>query len=69
MTPTRTSIRPGATPLGIAAGFLGAFVVASLAVQLIRGAQPAAGSASAASARPAQVVAHQAALWETLARP
>ncbi len=66
MTHTRTSIRAGATPLGVAAGFLGAFVVASLAVQLIRGAQPAAGTASA---RPAQVVAHQAALWETLGRP
>ena len=67
MTHTRTSIRAGATPLGVAAGFLGAFVVASLAVQLIRGAQPAAGTASAPDA--AQVVAHQAALWETLARP
>ncbi len=68
MTQTRTSTRSGSSPLGVAAGFLGAFVVASLAVQLIRGAQPAAVG-GAVSARPAQVLAHQAALWETLGKP
>ena len=69
MTQIRTSNRAGATPLGVAAGFLGAFVVASLAIQLIRGAQPAAGTAMQAPAIPAPVVAHQAALWDTLGKP
>ena len=66
MTQIRTSTRPGSTPLGVAAGFLSTFVVASLAVQLIRGAHPAAGTASAG---PVPVLAHQAALWETLGKP
>lgn len=49
------------SPITIAAGFVGAFVVASLAVQLVRSmsvAQPAS------SVQP--VVAHQATLWHEL---
>ena len=53
------------SPLTVAAGFLGAFVVASLAVQLVRSmnvAQPASTQPSAVQ----PVVAHQATLWQEL---
>ena len=53
-------------PITIAAGFLGAFVVGSLAVQLLRTASPVAVS-------PAEVVepvtAHASSLWQPLAQP
>ena len=49
------------TSLSLALGFLGAFAVGSLAVQLLRSAP------SAAAVQP--VLAHQAALWDTLAQP
>jgi hypothetical protein len=58
------------SPITIAAGFVGAFVVASLAVQLVRSmnaAQPVAPSASQAAPSAVQpVVAHQATLWQDL---
>jgi len=60
------SVASGRHPITIAAGFLGAFVVGSLAVQLLRTADPVAVS-------PAQVVApvtaHAASLWQPLAQP
>ena len=52
-------------PITIAAGFLGAFVVGYLAVQLLRTASPV-------SVSPAQVVepvtAHAASLWQPLSQ-
>jgi len=60
--------RVARSPLTIAAGFVGAFVVASLAIQLVRSmgaAQPAPAQTSAVQ----PVVAHQATLWRELAQP
>ena len=48
------------SPLALATGCVGAFVVASLAVQLVR----ATASQSPASVQP--VVAHQSTLWQQL---
>ncbi|WP_415399279.1 hypothetical protein [Synechococcus sp. W4D4] len=60
---TKTGVAAqGRHPLTIATGFLGAFVVASLGVQLIR-------SASVATSAPAPVqpvIAGQAAMWQVL---
>lgn len=55
------------SPITIAAGFVGAFVVASLAVQMVRtmsATQP--GSTAAQSSAEEPVVAHQATLWQAL---
>ena len=55
------------SPIIIAAGFVGAFVVASLAVQMVRtmsATQP--GSTAAQSSAVEPVVAHQATLWQAL---
>ena len=60
-TPTQIS-RPGAHPVGVAAAFLGMFIIGSLAVQLV-------GSMSRArvpSAPVAPVLPHEAALWQSL---
>ena len=54
----------GRSPITITAGFLGAFIVGSLAVQLLR-SQTAALPASAAAVEP--VIAGPAALWAPLA--
>ena len=54
----------GRSPITLAAGFLGAFVVGSLAVQLVR-SQTAAVQAGAAGVEP--VIASPATLWAPLA--
>ena len=54
----------GRSPITIAAGFLGAFVVGSLAVQLVR-SQTAAVPAGMAAVEP--VIASPATLWAPLA--
>ena len=54
----------GRSPITITAGFLGAFIVGSLAVQLVR-SRTAALQASAAAVEP--VIAGPAALWAPLA--
>ena len=54
----------GRSPITLAAGFLGAFIVGSLAVQLVR-SQTASVQASAAGVEP--VIAGPAALWAPLA--
>ena len=54
----------GRSPITLAAGFLGAFIVGSLAVQLVR-SQTASVQADAAGVEP--VVAGPAALWAPLA--
>tara|TARA_B100001939_G_scaffold59649_1_gene48779 strand:- start:1512 stop:1715 length:204 start_codon:yes stop_codon:yes gene_type:complete len=56
----------GRHPLTIAVGFLGAFVVGSLAVQLLRTATPVAVSATQVVA---PVTAHAASLWQPLSQP
>ncbi|WP_368656149.1 hypothetical protein [Synechococcus sp. HK05] len=50
----------------MAAGFIGAFVVASLAVQLVRSMQTAQAVAPAQPSAVQPVVAHQATLWQDL---
>ena len=54
----------GRSPISLAAGFLGAFIVGSLAVQLVR-TQTAAVQAGAAGVEP--VIAGPSALWAPLA--
>jgi len=54
----------GRSPITLAAGFLGAFVVGSLAVQLVR-SQTASVQAGATGVEP--VIAGPAALWAPLA--
>ena len=54
----------GRSPFTLAAGFLGAFIVGSLAVQLVR-SQTASVQAGAAAVEP--VIAGPAALWAPLA--
>ena len=54
----------GRSPITLAAGFLGAFIVGSLAVQLVR-SQTASVQAGAAAVEP--VIAGPAALWAPLA--
>ena len=53
----------GRSPITLAAGFLGAFIVGSLAVQLVR-SQTASVQAGAAAVEP--VIAGPAALWAPL---
>ena len=68
LTPPMTqssAVQAARSPITVAAGFLGAFVVASLAVQLVRTATPVPAGASA---EVAPVSAHQAALWQPLAQ-
>lgn len=63
MTSSISSVA-GRSPITIAAGFLGAFVVGSLAVQLVR-SQTAAVQTGAAGVEP--VIASPATLWAPLA--
>ena len=63
MTSSISSVA-GRSPITIAAGFLGAFVVGSLAVQLVR-SQTASVQAGATGVEP--VIAGPAALWAPLA--
>ena len=60
-----SAVQAARSPITVAAGFLGAFVVSSLAVQLVRTATPVSAGASA---EVAPVSAHQAALWQPLAQ-
>ena len=59
----------GRSPLAVAAGSLGAFVVASLAVHLLRSDAPGDAVVAPAGSRIHPVLAHQAALWQTLGQP
>ena len=61
-----TSSAAGRSPITIAAGFLGAFIVGSLAVQLVR-SQTASVPAGVAAVEP--VIASPATLWAPLAEP
>ena len=63
MTSSISSVA-GRSPITIAAGFLGAFVVGSLAIQLVR-SQTVAMPAGLAAVEP--VIAGPAALWAPLA--
>ena len=54
------------SPITVAACFVGAFVVASLAVQLVRSMQTAQAVAPAQASAVQPVVAHQATLWQDL---
>ncbi len=60
---SNTTISAGRSPLTIAAGFLGAFIVGSLAVQLVRtqGVSPTPGMTSVEP-----VIASPATLWADL---
>jgi len=61
-----TSSAAGRSPITITAGFLGAFIVGSLAVQLVR-SQTASIPAGVAAVEP--VIASSATLWAPLAQP
>ena len=61
-----TSSAAGRSPITIAAGFLGAFIVGSLAVQLVR-SQTASVPSGVAAVEP--VIASPATLWAPLAQP
>ena len=61
---THSIVSAGRSPITLAAGFLGAFIVGSLAVQLVR-SQTASVQAGAAGVEP--VIAGPAALWAPLA--
>ena len=61
---THSIVSAGRSPITLAAGFLGAFIVGSLAVQLLR-SQTASLQAGAAGVEP--VIAGPAALWAPLA--
>ena len=56
----------GRSPITIAAGFLGAFIVGSLAVQLVR-TQTASMPTDRTTVKP--VIASPATLWSTLGEP
>ena len=61
---TNSIVSAGRSPITLAAGFLGAFIVGSLAVQLVR-SQTASMQPGAAVVEP--VIAGPAALWAPLA--
>ena len=61
---TNSFVSTGRSPITLAAGFLGAFIVGSLAVQLVR-SQTASMQLGAAVVEP--VIAGPAALWAPLA--
>ena len=60
---SNTTISAGRSPLTVAAGFLGAFIVGSLAVQLVR-TQGVAATPGVTSVEP--VIASPATLWADL---
>ena len=63
---THSIVSAGRSPITLAAGFLGAFIVGSLAVQLVRSqSQNATMPSSVAAVEP--VIAGHAALWAPLA--
>lgn len=68
MSFSASSSQAARSPITIAAGFIGAFIVASLAVQMVRSqtsaASPSLNAGQAATVEP--VVASQAAMWSVL---
>jgi hypothetical protein len=68
MASSFSSDRTARSPITVAAGFIGAFIVASLAVQMVR-SQRATISPAATSDAPTQVepvITSQAAMWSVL---
>ena len=68
MTFSTTTSQVQRSPLTVAAGFVGAFVVASLAVQMVLSQKAANTSSTAATAtqQVQPVVTSQAAMWSVL---
>lgn len=68
MTYSSSSSQVARSPITIAAGFVGAFIVASLAVQMVRSQtsafRPSANAGQATNVEP--VIASQAAMWSVL---
>ena len=68
MASSYTTTSSSRSPITVATGFIGAFIVASLAVQMVRSQQaavtPAVTSASTTQVEP--VVTSQAAMWSVL---
>ena len=68
MTFSTSSSQVTRSPITIAAGFIGAFIVASLAVQMVRSqasaARPSLNAGQASNVEP--VIASQAAMWSVL---
>ena len=69
MVHSSTTTSSSRSPITVAAGFIGAFIVASLAVQMVRSQRaavaPVATSAAASQVEP--VITSQAAMWSVLA--
>ena len=68
MTFSTTTSQVQRSPLTVAAGFVGAFIVASLAVQMVlsQRAANAPSSAATATTQVEPVVTSQAAMWSVL---
>ena len=68
MTFSTSSSQVTRSPITVAAGFIGAFIVASLAFQMIRSqtsaASPSVNAGQAGAVEP--VIASQAAMWSVL---
>jgi len=68
MTCSTSSSQVTRSPITVAAGFIGAFIVATLAVQLVRSqtsaASPSVNAGQASAVEP--VIASQAAMWSVL---
>ena len=68
MTPTYSTTSSSRSPITVAAGFIGAFIVASLAVQMVRSQRaavaPVVSSESSTQVEP--VITSQAAMWSVL---
>lgn len=68
MTYSSSSSQAARSPITVAAGFAGAFIVASLAVQMVRSQtsafRPSANAGQATNVEP--VIASQAAMWSVL---
>ena len=69
MVPSYSTTSTTRSPITIAAGFIGAFIVASLAVQMVRSQRAALApvATSAASTQVEPVITSQAAMWSVLA--
>ena len=68
MASSFSSDRTARSPITVAAGFIGAFIVASLAVQMVRSQRAAVAPAvtSSAATQVEPVVTSQAAMWSVL---
>ncbi|WP_114991100.1 hypothetical protein [Synechococcus sp. UW179A] len=69
MANSYTTISSSRSPITIAAGFIGAFIVASLAVQMVRSQRAAVApvATSGTSTQVEPVITSQAAMWSVLA--